>query len=82
MYDKRIKKRYGVECSCGDYKPYSEILAKTKPKGAMVARLLTNEACFHCYQIKRYGTTDKDIIQQKRIEEAIERLAARKKRKK
>lgn len=81
MYDKIIKQRYGVECSCGDYKPYSEILSESKSKGVMMARLLKNEACYHCYQIKRYGTTDKEIIKEKKVAEAVERLAARNKRK-
>lgn len=73
MYDKRVKQRYGVECNCGNYKPYLEVL-KEKPDGHAVARILKDYDCYNCYLKKRYGSNNPDIVKETKKQETIQRM--------
>lgn len=56
-FEKRVKQRYNVVCSCEHYYSYSSFLKKRKSNGAISA-MMPLKNCYNCYLIKRYGTAN------------------------
>lgn len=68
------------ECNCGNYYSYGDML-KNRKNGGMVAMMMPIDNCFNCYLIKRYGSTEPEVIKAKKMEEALKTVEVLKKRK-